>query len=133
MTRTRVAAKYGLAILMIAAGIMHFVNPSLFKNTIWLYSSMQNEVMFAIGLCQILIGILFLVSAYSGSTVCKKECGCAVAYSDDDDVQSMMKRLAAEKNDIRRVGKAGSPCQEQIPGDARRCLLWLQGRFVRNS
>ena len=98
MTRTRVAAKYGLAILMIAAGIMHFVNPSLFKNTIWLYSSMQNAVMFAIGLCQILIGILFLVSAYSGSTGCKKEFGCAVAYSDDD-VQSMMKRLAAETDD----------------------------------
>lgn len=97
MTRTRLAAKCVLAIFMIAAGIMHFVNPSLFRNTIWLYSPMPNAVMFAIGSCQILIGILFLVSAYSGSTGCKKECGCAMAYPDD--VQAVMKRLVAETDD----------------------------------
>jgi hypothetical protein len=83
---------------MIAAGIMHFVNPSVFRNTIWLHFSMPNALMYAIGLGQILIGILCLVSAISGSTDCKRECGCAAAYSDSD-VQSMMKRLMAETDD----------------------------------
>lgn len=84
---------------MIAAGIMHFVNPSLFSSIIGLHSSMSNAVMIAIGLFQILIGISFLVSAYSGSTGCKNECGCAVAYPDGDDVRLMMKRFAADTDD----------------------------------
>ena len=62
MKRINAAATGVLAIFMIAAGIVHFVNPSLFRPL--LLSSASNAVMYAIGVLQLLIGVWLLWSVY---------------------------------------------------------------------
>ena len=75
MNRIKEAAKCSPAIFMIAAGIMHFVNPSLFRSV--LLASTPDAVMYAIGLCEILIGVLYLRSVYSGFHGCENESACS--------------------------------------------------------
>lgn len=79
MNRIKAAAKCGLAIFMIAAGITHFVTPSLFRSV--LLASTPDAVMYAIGAWEILIGVLYIWSAYSGFHGGKNECTCATAAS----------------------------------------------------
>jgi hypothetical protein len=62
MSRIKATIKCVLAIFMISVGIMHFVNPSLFRPL--LLSSASNAVMYAIGVLQILIGIGLVRSVY---------------------------------------------------------------------
>ncbi len=62
MKRIKAAATGFLAIFIIAVGIVHFVNPSLFRPL--LISSASNAMVYAIGVLQLLSGVWLLRSVY---------------------------------------------------------------------
>ena len=65
MSRIKTISKSVLAIFMIGAGIMHFVNPAFFLNIMPPYLPLHKELVLLSGICELLLGILLLVPAYS--------------------------------------------------------------------
>lgn len=65
MTPIKTISKFVLAIFMIGAGIMHFVNPAFFLKIMPPYLPLHNELVLLSGVCELLLGILLLVPAYS--------------------------------------------------------------------
>jgi uncharacterized membrane protein len=61
MKRIKPISKYLLAIFMIAAGTMHFVNPEFFLKIVPPYLPFHKELVLVSGVCEILLGILLLI------------------------------------------------------------------------
>ncbi len=54
-------SKYLLAIFMIGAGTMHFVNPAFFLKIVPPYLPLHKELVLVSGICEVLLGILLLI------------------------------------------------------------------------
>jgi uncharacterized membrane protein len=61
MKRIKLISKYLLAIFMIVAGTMHFVNPELFLKIMPPYLPLHRELVLVSGVCEILLGVLLLI------------------------------------------------------------------------
>ena len=61
MKRTKPISKYLLAIFMVMAGTMHFVNPGFFLKIMPPYLPLHRELVALSGYCEILLGILLLI------------------------------------------------------------------------
>ncbi|MEZ6138178.1 MAG: DoxX family protein [Pirellulaceae bacterium] len=61
MTRIKTISKCLLAILMIVAGTMHFVNPEFFQKIVPPYLPLHRELVLVSGICEILLGVLLLI------------------------------------------------------------------------
>lgn len=65
MSRAKPISKFLLAIFMIVAGTMHFVNPEFFLKIMPPYLPFHKELVPLSGVCEILLGILLLIPKYS--------------------------------------------------------------------
>lgn len=65
MPPMKTVSKFVLAIFMIGAGVMHFVNPAFFLKIMPPYLPLHNVLVLLSGVCELLLGILLLVPAYS--------------------------------------------------------------------
>ncbi len=65
MSFIKVISKYLLAIFMIVAGTMHFVNPEFFLKIVPPYLPLHKELVLISGACEVLLGILLLIPKYS--------------------------------------------------------------------
>lgn len=61
MKRIKLISKYLLAIFMIGAGTMHFVNPEFFLKIVPPYLPFHKELVLVSGVCEILLGVLLLI------------------------------------------------------------------------
>jgi len=61
MSQIKAASKYLLAIFMISAGVMHFVNPAFFLKIVPPYLPLHKELVLVSGVCELLLGILLLI------------------------------------------------------------------------
>jgi len=61
MNQIKAISKYLLAIFMIAAGTMHFVNPEFFLKIMPPYLPLHRELVLVSGVCEVILGILLLV------------------------------------------------------------------------
>jgi uncharacterized membrane protein len=61
MSRAKLISKFVLAIFMIGAGTMHFVNPAFFLKAMPPYLPLHEELVLVSGVCEILLGVLLLV------------------------------------------------------------------------
>lgn len=61
MNRIKPISKYLLALLMIMAGTMHFVNPEFFLKIAPPYLPLHKELVLLSGVCEILLGVLLLI------------------------------------------------------------------------
>ena len=61
MSQIKAISKYLLAIFMIAAGIMHIVNPAFYLKIMPPYLPLHTELVLVSGICEVLLGILLLV------------------------------------------------------------------------
>ena len=61
MKRIKLISKYLLAIFMIVAGTMHFVNPDFFLKIVPPYLPLHRELVLVSGVCEILLGVLLLI------------------------------------------------------------------------
>jgi uncharacterized membrane protein len=61
MNGIKTISKYLLAIFMIGAGTMHFVNPDFFLKIMPPYLPFHKELVLASGMCEILLGVLLLI------------------------------------------------------------------------
>ena len=61
MSRIKTISKYLLAIFMIGAGTMHFVNPEFFLKIVPPYLPLHKELVLVSGICEVLLGILLLI------------------------------------------------------------------------
>ncbi len=61
MNRIKPISKYLLAIFMIVAGTMHFVNPEFFLKIVPPYLPLHRELVLVSGVCEILLGVLLLI------------------------------------------------------------------------
>lgn len=61
MSHIKAASKYLLAIFMITAGIMHFVNPVFFLKIMPPYLPLHRELVLVSGIFEVLLGALLLV------------------------------------------------------------------------
>ena len=61
MSQIKAISKYVLAIFMIAAGIMHFVNPAFFLKIMPPYLPLHKELVLVSGVCEVLLGVLLLL------------------------------------------------------------------------
>jgi len=57
MTWEKSISKYVLAIFMMGAGTMHFVNPDFFLKIVPPYLPLHEELVLVSGVCEILLGI----------------------------------------------------------------------------
>jgi uncharacterized membrane protein len=60
MSRIKPISKYLLAIFMVVAGTMHFVNPEFFLKIMPPYLPLHRELVALSGCCEILLGVLLL-------------------------------------------------------------------------
>lgn len=65
MSRLKTISKFVLAIFMIGAGTMHFVNPAFFLKIMPPYLPLHEELVLVSGVCEALLGILLLVPKWS--------------------------------------------------------------------
>ena len=65
MTKTRIISKYLLALFMIGAGTMHFINPAFFLRIVPPYLPLHLELVYLSGVCEIALGVLLLVPRFS--------------------------------------------------------------------
>lgn len=65
MKRIKPVSKYLLAIFMIVAGTMHFVNPEFFLKIVPPYLPLHKELVLLSGVCEILLGVALLIPRYS--------------------------------------------------------------------
>lgn len=61
MKRIKLISKYVLAIFMIGAGTMHFVNPNFFLKIVPPYLPLHEELVLVSGVCEVLLGVLLLI------------------------------------------------------------------------
>jgi uncharacterized membrane protein len=61
MSLIKTISKYILAIFMIGAGTMHFVNPAFFLKIMPPYLPVHKELVLVSGICEVLLGILLLI------------------------------------------------------------------------
>ncbi len=61
MRIVRIVSKYVLAIFMIGAGVMHFVNPAFFLKIVPQYLPLHKELVLLSGVAEVLLGVLLLV------------------------------------------------------------------------
>ena len=61
MAIIKTISKFVLAFFMIAAGIMHFVNPTFFLKIMPPYLPLHNELVLVSGIFEVLLGVLLLV------------------------------------------------------------------------
>ena len=61
MKRAKSFSRFILAIFMIGAGTMHFVNPVFFLKIMPPYLPLHEELVLVSGLCEILLGVLLLI------------------------------------------------------------------------
>lgn len=65
MSRTKTVSKCVLAVFMIGAGTMHFVNPVFYIRIMPPYLPLHRELVYLSGACEIVLGILVLTPRYS--------------------------------------------------------------------
>jgi len=65
MTRIKAVSKDVLAIFMIGAGTMHFVNPDFYLKIMPPYLPFHDELVVVSGLCEILLGILLFIPRFA--------------------------------------------------------------------
>ncbi|MBL8816485.1 MAG: DoxX family protein [Planctomyces sp.] len=65
MRRAKLISRFILAIFMIGAGTMHFVNPEFFLKIMPPYLPLHKELVLASGVCEVLLGALLLIPKYS--------------------------------------------------------------------
>jgi uncharacterized membrane protein len=65
MNRIKPISKYLLAIFMIVAGTMHFVNPEFFLKIVPPYLPLHKELVLLSGGFEILLGVLLLIPRFS--------------------------------------------------------------------
>src|SRR5476649_238379 len=65
MSRTKTALKYVLAIFMVGAGTMHFVNSPFYLKIMPPYLPLHLELVYLSGFCEIALGVLLLVPLLS--------------------------------------------------------------------
>jgi uncharacterized membrane protein len=61
MSQPKTISKYVLAIFMIGAGTMHFVNPGFYLKIMPPYLPMHEELVLVSGVCEVLLGALLLI------------------------------------------------------------------------
>lgn len=61
MNHIKSISKYLLAIFMIVAGTMHFMNPAFFLKIVPPYLPLHKELVLVSGVCEMLLGILLLI------------------------------------------------------------------------
>lgn len=61
MSLIKTISKFILAIFMIGAGIMHFVNPDFFLKIMPPYLPLHSELVMVSGVCEIVLGVMLLV------------------------------------------------------------------------
>ncbi len=61
MKRIKLISKCVLAIFMIGAGTMHFVNPNFFLKIVPPYLPLHEELVLVSGVCEVLLGVLLLI------------------------------------------------------------------------
>ena len=65
MRRMKTVSKFVLAIFMIGAGTMHFVNPDFYMKIMPSYLPLHRELVYLSGLCEIVLGLLLFVPRFS--------------------------------------------------------------------
>lgn len=65
MPYIKTISKFVLAIFMIGAGTMHFVNPAFFLKIVPPYLPLHKELVLVSGLCEFLLGVLLLIPGCS--------------------------------------------------------------------
>jgi len=65
MSRTKTASKYLLAIFMVGAGTMHFVNPDFYTKIMPPYLPFHLELVYLSGFFEAALGVLLLVPRFS--------------------------------------------------------------------
>jgi uncharacterized membrane protein len=65
MTTIKAISKFVLALFMIGAGIMHFVNPAFFLKIMPPYLPLHKELVLLSGVFEVLLGVMLLVPPYS--------------------------------------------------------------------
>ncbi len=65
MSRMKSVSKFLLAIFMIGAGTMHFVNPDFYVKIMPQYLPLHRELVYLSGLCEIALGLLLFVPRFS--------------------------------------------------------------------
>jgi len=65
MSRLKITSKVILALAMIGAGIMHFLNPGLYLKIMPPYLPLHYELVILSGIFEVLLGILLLVPRFS--------------------------------------------------------------------
>ena len=61
MSQAKSISKFVLAIFMIGAGTMHFVNPEFFLKIVPPYLPLHKELVLVSGVCEVLLGVLLLI------------------------------------------------------------------------
>lgn len=61
MRRIKTVSKYLLAVFMMMAGTMHFVNHAFFLKIVPPYLPLHRELVLVSGVCEILLGVLLLI------------------------------------------------------------------------
>ncbi len=65
MSQAALFSRFILAIFMIVAGTMHFVNPDFFLKIMPPYLPLHKELVLVSGVCEVLLGVLLLIPKYS--------------------------------------------------------------------
>ena len=65
MTTIKTISQFVLAIFMVGAGVMHFVNPGFFLKIMPPYLPLHKELVLVSGVFEVLLGVLLLVPACS--------------------------------------------------------------------
>lgn len=65
MHGTKTISKFILAIFMVGAGVMHFVNPDFYMKIMPPYLPLHLELVYLSGVCEILLGVLLLVPRFT--------------------------------------------------------------------
>jgi len=65
MARTKAASKWLLALLLIAAGTMHFIRSEMFVQIVPPYLPLHRELVYLSGVFEIALGLLLLVPRFS--------------------------------------------------------------------
>lgn len=63
--RVKTVSKYLLALLMVAAGLMHFVKPEFYIKIMPPYLPFHRELVFVSGVCEVLTGVGLLIPRLS--------------------------------------------------------------------
>jgi uncharacterized membrane protein len=65
MTKTRAISKYLLALFMVGAGTLHFINPDFYLKIMPPYLPLHLELVYVSGFCEIALGVLLLIPRFS--------------------------------------------------------------------